>query len=39
VEAQNADAVWLVDIRAGRTTHIESPAVDDTHTWRWSAIA
>jgi hypothetical protein len=39
VEAQNADAVWLVDMRAGRTTHIESPAVDDTHTWRWSAIA
>jgi len=39
VEAQNADAVWLVDMRAGRTTHIESPVVDDAHTWRWAAIA
>jgi hypothetical protein len=39
VEAQNADAVWLVDMRAGRTGHIESPAVNDAHTWRWAAIA
>jgi hypothetical protein len=39
VEAQNADAVWLVDMRAGRTDHIESPAVNDAHTWRWAAIA
>ena len=40
VEAQNADAVWLVDMRAGRTGHVESPAVNNTNTtWRWAAIA
>ena len=39
VEAQNADAVWLVDMRAGRTGHIETPAVSDANTWRWAAIA
>jgi len=39
VEAQNANAVWLVDMRAGRTDPIESPAVNDANTWRWAAIA
>ena len=39
VEAQNADAVWLVDMRAGRTGHIKSPVVSDAGTWRWVAIA
>jgi hypothetical protein len=39
VEVQNADAVWLVDMRAGRTSEIESPVVKNSHTWRWAAIA
>jgi hypothetical protein len=36
--AQNADAVWLVDIRAGRLGSQESQPLTNAYTGRWAAI-
>lgn len=39
LEAQNADAVWLVKMRTGRLGSMKMPAVDKDRSWRWAAIA
>lgn len=39
LEAQNADAVWLVKMRTGTLGSMKMPAVDKDSTWRWAAIA
>jgi hypothetical protein len=36
--AQNADAVWLVDIRAGRLGSLEPQPLTNAYSGRWAAI-
>lgn len=38
LEAQNADAVWLVKIRTGRLSPTKMPTVNEARTWKWAAI-
>lgn len=39
LEAQNADAVWLMTMRSGLSARTDMPTVNGDRTWRWAVLA
>ena len=37
-EEEDADAVWLVDVRGGAMGEVVKPAVPVGRTWEWASV-